>query len=558
MEKYITKKVSETEIIDGFTKAESALFRENGFTDNGDILRNFYDLFVDSEPIGTVINERLTKLKLSDNFVKLINDNKDKKFCIIGDYDCDGIMATTIFKLTFDELKIKCSYIIPNRLNDGYGIKVEHVKKAIDDGAEIIITVDNGIAAIEAVEYAKSKNVKFIITDHHIPEEEKLPNAELVIDPHLSNDEFPDICGAVVALKLSLALLNSNEKSHMYRLIETISILAAIASIADMMPCLGENRELIKSSLQKLNELKENNIWNRAIKIISGFGNYEIIHNKKKIINEDTISFLVAPTINSQGRVYGDVECVVDAILKCDNPGEYINGFQAINKERKERSKSLINTYKSNNKPVNVVVLNDSDFEYPISGLTGLVSNRLTTEEHKPSFIGLFIDGCYKFSGRTVPGYSIYDAVQRIRQNHSDIIINGGGHDSAMGIELQTMDDVNKFSEYICEDFINNEKVEDRVIYDFEDDLRDEIVDAHKFLAPYGEKFKKLKFRYCGEVFNYNDRDNSIDVGLYNFKAFVSPRDLPEINSEVELFFTVVFDYENRYDFKLESWRYSE
>ena len=143
------------------------------------------------------------------------------------DYDADGIMATTIMKIALDGFGVKgIKIIIPDRLNDGYGIKVKHVDKAIELGSEVIITVDNGITAVDVVEYAKSKGLSVIVTDHHIPDKANLPKADLLINPHLTDEKFEHICGAMVALKLSLSILDVKDKTYEY-LLKDAALFAA-------------------------------------------------------------------------------------------------------------------------------------------------------------------------------------------------------------------------------------------------------------------------------------------------------------------------------------------
>ena len=170
----------------------------------------------------------------------------EEKICIYGDYDCDGILATTILVQAFKELGVQVGYHIPNRFDDGYGLNIERVEQMAKRGYSLIITVDNGVKAFEAVERANELGIDVIITDHHQFDAD-LPDACTFIHTKLSPDyPFKEISGGFVAYKLASALLQKQDK-YLY-------CLAAITTISDMMPLLDENRSLVKKALTFMNE----------------------------------------------------------------------------------------------------------------------------------------------------------------------------------------------------------------------------------------------------------------------------------------------------------------
>ncbi len=199
-----------------------------------------------------------------------------KKIRIIGDYDVDGIMSTYILVSSLRNLGANVDYDIPNRVTDGYGINERLVRKAKEDGVDMIITCDNGIAAYDAIELSEKEGIFTIVTDHHlVPYEiinekkvEKLPPSHFVVNPHRKDDEskFKEICGAVVAYKVCLVLYDIFNKDNYY--VRSKLKYAAMATICDVMPLIDENRAIVKIGLKELTEVK--NIPFEDIQSING------------------------------------------------------------------------------------------------------------------------------------------------------------------------------------------------------------------------------------------------------------------------------------------------
>lgn len=199
-----------------------------------------------------------------------------KKIRIIGDYDVDGIMSTYILVSSLKNLGANVDYDIPNRVTDGYGLNERLVRKAKEDGVDMIITCDNGIAAYDAIELSEKEGIFTIVTDHHlVPYEiingkkvEKLPPSHFVVNPHRKDDEskFKEICGAVVAYKVCLVLYDIFNKDNYY--VRSKLKYAAMAIICDVMPLIDENRAIVKIGLKELTEVK--NIPFEDIQSING------------------------------------------------------------------------------------------------------------------------------------------------------------------------------------------------------------------------------------------------------------------------------------------------
>ena len=218
---------------------------------------NIYDLkTVISEHYEMELNEldELNTIELSNpktvtNIEKCLDILRDikrnnQKILIVGDYDCDGICATTILATAFEKCKLNYGFYIPNRLTEGYGLNVDILKKALDKGYQNIITVDNGVKAFEAMQFAKENNLRLIITDHHTFEMEDI-DCDCFIHPFLNDDMFYNCSGAGIALQIARCMIPNDKDIVCY---------AALAAIADCMPVTRENRNIIRKGIEYLNE----------------------------------------------------------------------------------------------------------------------------------------------------------------------------------------------------------------------------------------------------------------------------------------------------------------
>ena len=554
MKKYIEKKLTEYPVIDGFSKLESVIFIENGFNSATDVYNNFPDLYTKSW-LSKFLSSELSTIDGSKEFGSFIKANKDKKYCIIGDYDADGIMATTIMKIALDGFGVKESkFIIPDRLNDGYGIKVKHVDKAIELGSEVIITVDNGITAVDVVEYAKSKGLSVIVTDHHIPDKANLPKADLLVNPHLTDEKFEHICGAMVALKLSLSILDVKDKAYEY-LLKDAALFAAVATISDVMPLIGENRSLVKYVLDNVNYYKNRNIWaGRTLKFLSGFGvGKYLITDPNLYITEDTFGFYVGPTINASGRVNGETEGIITDIIEAGEYGKYIQGYREINRERQQKTREIFKEHVPNPKEsVGFMVIDPDKYEYPIGGLIGLVANRISDKEQKPAFVGTEKDGKISFSCRSIPGYSLYEGLGRFMQKYPNTTVEGGGHDGAIGLRTSSQEEIQLLKEHFNQDFVEYSKEFEVPVFLYDSSFESEIFDSHYALAPFGHGFRKLMFQYKGKVTKYIPETKELFVDRLRFKTYIFEDSLPAIGTDVRVIFSAMTDSDIDSSFKIE------
>lgn len=367
--------------------------------------------------------------------------DEGRKICVYGDYDCDGITATALLYSYLECMGADVSYYI-NQRSEGYGLCADALKRLADDGAELIITVDNGISAISEAELAKELGIELVITDHHKPAE-TLPDAAAVVDPHREDDlsPFKDLCGCGVALKLIAAMDGGDYSSAL----EQFSDLAAIATIADVVPLKGENREIARLGLHYLE-----NTENAGLKALMA------VSSVKPPISSTTAAFSIAPRLNASGR-FGSASEAVELLL-CedeDSAEEMARRLNTLNSERKKTEAdimSVIEAYINENPDVlykRVIFLYGEGWHH---GVIGIVAAKLVERFGKPVFILSDDEDFARGSARSVEGFSIHKALTAC----SEYLDKFGGHSGAGGFSLKK-ENINSFNEalqkYAAEEF---------------------------------------------------------------------------------------------------------
>lgn len=449
---------------------------------------------------------------------------------IVGDYDVDGIVSLLVLSEFFDHLNIPYISKIPNRFKDGYGLNEEIIKGL---NVPLIITVDNGISAHDAASYCKENGICLIITDHHTPPE-TLPKAYAIINPKQDSCDFPfsEICGAQVAWYLVAAL--KQEFDTEYNMAESLDLLA-IAIMADMMDLLDMNRAMVKSGINYLNNSKR-----AAFKVIKEFF-------KKDSFESDDISFLIAPLLNSSGRM--DDAMLSYRFLKSKTENEALELLEEIvhfNTLRKEEEQKLFekseNEIKESDKAI--VVWGEDWHE----GVIGIVASRLARKYNKPSFVFSIEDGVAKGSARGIGDIDILNLLVK----SSDFLKSYGGHTGAAGMRLDSKDlpaFKNRLNS-ICnlnvdEDFLDSELLGeiDPEIIDFE------LLELLEYYEPYGQKNPKPSFliksaivkinRVIGREKNHlklilETKTKTLESVYFNFDKEV------ENGEKIDIIFTVV------------------
>lgn len=350
--------------------------------------------------------------------------NNKEKILIFGDYDCDGVTATSLLYLFLKEMDADVSYYIPSRLDEGYGMSENAVKKIAESGVNLIITVDNGVSAINEIEFANSLGIDTVVTDHHLPKDE-LPNAVAVIDPHREDCtlDFKDFAGVGVAFFLALAISNSSPEAMLLK----YSDLVALGTVADVMPLKHENRNIVWYGLKKINHKAITGV--KALLGASGakFGE----------ITAGTLAFTAAPRINAAGRM-GDASRAVEMLIS-ESYAKATEIAVELEDENIARQKVEQEIYKSayeiiiNKKLYNnrvIVVAADGWHE----GVLGIAAAKIAETFSKPTILlsRNSADLPFKGSARTVGNFNIFNAINCA----SDLLIKFGGHDKAAGLTV--------------------------------------------------------------------------------------------------------------------------
>jgi single-stranded-DNA-specific exonuclease len=352
-------------------------------------------------------------LKDMDKVVKriiLAVKNKER-ILIYGDYDVDGITSTFIMYKVIQSLGGHVDFDIPNRFIDGYGLSTSKVFDIINDEYNLVITVDNGIKSIEEATLFKENNVDLIITDHHEKEME-LPDAFAIIHTDLSDYPFKPLAGVGVAFKVAQALIGDEA-------LEYVDI-AALGTIADMMPLIEENRAIVNIGLARLQ-----NSTNLGLNKLLDF--LDII---KPSVSD--VQYKIAPRINSCGRMKS-AKLAVDLLNSESNKDAllHIREIEELNNRRKKLTKTLYNeALETIDQTNNAIIIHSPKMH---EGVIGIVASRLANEFGKVSVVLKEEDFTYKGSIRSYNGVDVISILSEIK----DLLIRHGGHQNAAGLEFK-------------------------------------------------------------------------------------------------------------------------
>ncbi len=358
-----------------------------------------------------------------DKAVQRINQAIDngEKITIYGDYDADGITATSIMMETLGILGADVHFYIPNRFKEGYGPNLDAYKKIVQDGTKLIITVDNGITGVEEVDYANSQGVDTIITDHHKIQEE-VPDSYAIVHCNYPGQKYPfdDYCGAGVAYTICRELMQDS----MSELLD----LAMIGTIGDMVKVSGEGHIIVKQGLAAINQTERPGLQC----LIKNAG------LQMGQISATDIGFAIAPRLNAVGRL--DNASLAVKLLLSENEAEaqeIADQIEKLNERRKELTEDVyqacLKQIKSNSwQTRKTLVIYDPSFH---EGVLGLVANKVVEQVHKPTIVLTKNEaGVIKGSGRSITGFNLFDALNPLK---SDLLLKFGGHDFACGLSMK-------------------------------------------------------------------------------------------------------------------------
>ncbi|ECJ2442949.1 single-stranded-DNA-specific exonuclease RecJ [Salmonella enterica subsp. diarizonae] len=381
-----------------------------------------------------------------DNAVEILYNafREGIRIIVVGDFDADGATSTALSVLGMRALGCdNISYLVPNRFEDGYGLSPEVVDQAKARGAQLIVTVDNGISSHAGVAHAKTLGIPVIVTDHHLPGD-TLPDAEAIINPNLRDCEFPSksLAGVGVAFYLMLALRTFlrdkgwfDERGIVPPNLAELLDLVALGTVADVVPLDANNRILTWQGLSRIRAGK----CRPGIKAL-----LEISNRDPQQLAASDLGFALGPRLNAAGRL--DDMSVGVALLLCDNLGEarvLASELDALNQTRKEieqgmQAEALILCEKlersSETLPGGLAMYHPEWHQ----GVVGILASRIKERFHRPVIaFAPAGDGTLKGSGRSIQGLHMRDALERLDTLYPDLMIKFGGHAMAAGLSLE-------------------------------------------------------------------------------------------------------------------------
>lgn len=414
--------------------------------------------------------------RLTDILIEKINAGAAIR--IVGDYDIDGVMSTYILKKCLERAGADVSYVLPDRVKDGYGLNVRLIDDAYNHGIDTIITCDNGIAAVAEIAHARELGMTVLVTDHHeIPDEK--PQADAIVDPHQKDCAYPykELCGAGVAWKTMCLLFRKMNIAG--ELLDELLENVAFATVGDIMTLDGENRILVKEGLKRIHHTK--NIGMQAL------------INQCGLLPEDIESYhfgyVLGPCINASGRLETATKAL--ELLLEENPKKaeaLAAQLCSLNDERKEMTqegvdKAIEQYEKLGMDEDTVVVLYLPQVHESIAGI---IAGRVREYCHKPVFILTQSTDAVKGSGRSIEEYSMYEEMCKVK----DLFIKFGGHPMAAGLSLpeEKVDEfrrrINENSPLTEKDLVEKVKIDVPMPVSY---VTRELVREFEILAPFGK-----------------------------------------------------------------------
>jgi len=418
--------------------------------------------------------------------LKAIHDKEE--IIIYGDYDADGITSVVILYKFIKELTPHINYYIPDRIHEGYGLKIPAIDKFKKDNIKLIITVDCGISDVDEIAYAQSSGIDTIVLDHH-EISGPLPPAVASINPNREDCSFPfkGLAGVGIAYNFLIALRGSLNKEGFWKdkthpnLKEYLDIVA-LGTIGDMAPLIDENRIFAKIGLGLITESQRPGI--KALKEVSGVDN--------QTIDSFKASFALIPRINAAGRIASPLDAV--KLLLTDDMAEariLAEKLDSYNRQRQLMEKKILNEILGKIDDIVIEKINAfvfaSDKWHP--GVIGIVASRLVELFNRPAFVISLNNGVGKGSGRSVSNFNIYKGIQQC----APLLLSYGGHFHAAGISIKE-ENIDEFTVLLDEITHNSFQLTDQIsqtIIDSECQITDinlNLIEQLEILAPFGSK----------------------------------------------------------------------
>lgn len=406
-----------------------------------------------------------------------------ERILLYGDYDVDGTSSVVILTKAIELAGGAADFHVPHRLKDGYGMRPEVVEQAAAQGVKLIVSVDTGIRAAEVVRRAAELGIDVIVTDHHLPDSE-IPPALAVLNPNRPGCPYPEknLCGAGVAFKLMQALLSRLEwpEAKLRRIEESFLKMAAIATIADVVPLTGENRIIVKHGLDGLGAVRNPGL--RALLDVAGFTSGSPPDARQ-------VAFQIAPRINAAGRM-DTAKAVVELFLTSDaararDLAQQLHDHNSDRQQVEAEIREICETIPVDEAAAALVYYSETWHR----GVLGIVASRLVERLHRPVFVlgRNPEDGLAQGSGRSIPAFHLLEALESM----PELFIKFGGHQHAAGVTLQpenVEEFRRRFNEFAAarlapEDFLPRLEIDAVVALR---DLNEETVTELFHLAPFG------------------------------------------------------------------------
>jgi len=383
-------------------------------------------------------------LKGSQEAARLLADAiaADKRLCVVADYDCDGATAcaTAVRGLRLLGAK-RVEYLVPDRVVDGYGLTPPIARRVAERGADILVTVDNGIASVEGVATANELGLQVLVTDHHLPGPQ-LPDAAVIVNPNQPGDDFESKSMAgvgvmfyvLLALRAELRARGAFDAANQPKL-DALLPIVALGTVADVVKLDANNRRLVAQGLRRI----------RAGSMPAGIAAlFEAAARKPQVATTFDFGFALGPRINAAGRL-ADMTLGIECLLTDDRTraDELARMLDGINRERREieggmREQAMevaMSLFDEGDEPPPAICVFDPDFH---EGVVGIVASRIKDRMHRPTFV--FAASAapgkeheLKGSGRSIPGFHLRDALDLVAKRHPGVLLKFGGHAMAAG-----------------------------------------------------------------------------------------------------------------------------
>lgn len=475
---------------------------------NEDVVKQFFENrgFKSQKEIDDFLNFNSSKLrkkykdltKVVNRLAKAVKNNE--RIVVYGDYDCDGICATTINYLAFKNLGIEVGYHINNRFNEGYGLNIAGMNNLIEKypDVQLILTCDNGIAAQEGIKYALDKGIDVVCTDHHLQKGEIIvPTVDEWRDDEDSKAR-EECCGAEIARRVMLALYKKLDKPTDY--VENLITFSGISTVADVVKFTAANRWIVKRCLELLNKP----VFPIVNMIKAGMNIAEV--------DEEDLGYKIGPLMNCLSRVTGNAEEMVKILTSEKNTieaWEKVMKAVEVNEQRKEMTNTNLVLAKSE--------LNENDSCVILAGaydpgIAGLVASNIVEEYSKPCICLEDRGDILKGSARTYLDFHLKNALDECK----DLLLGYGGHAGAAGLSLKK-ENLQAFKDRM-NSLVKKSGVlekEPEVIIDYEcsiSNMFDENVEKLYELAPFGEGFAKPRIVYTGgfKTVSFSPKDEEL------------------------------------------------